>query len=149
VRLRLVAFVALALAIPGLAACSTPITVVGEIDDNRISVNNSIPPPDIWVELHNVGSKPCQLAVVLASVDPGAIPVEGGQGVIDGNTVVDILEVAEIDGEAATERPVVVDPGETVRVQIAFEEAVEQDRVILCNGPGDYAAGRYVALPFS
>lgn len=147
--LRLRPVIGVTLVLGSIAACSATTTVVGEISDSSISVNNSIPPPDIWVELHSVGSRPCPLAVVLTNADPGALPVEGEQVVIDGSTVLDILEVAYIDGEATAERPVVVQPGETVRVQIAFEEAIAEDRVILCNGPGDYEAGRYVALPFS
>jgi uncharacterized cupredoxin-like copper-binding protein len=62
----------------------------------------------------------------------------------------------EIDGRPATGddpvragRHAVVEPGETARVQLALTGMPErEERVIVCNGPGDYEAGRYTVLRF-
>jgi hypothetical protein len=61
----------------------------------------------------------------------------------------------EIDGEPAVSTgipgdAVIVEPTQTAKLQIAFTGVPErEERVNLCNGEGDYEAGRYAVLRFT
>ena len=54
----------------------------------------------------------------------------------------------QINGVAATLGQA-VHPGDVARLQVAFDATPRtDDRVIFCNGAGEYASGRRAALPF-
>jgi hypothetical protein len=145
-------------ALAALTGCGgvTEETVQGEIRDDSLSLVDETAGQSVWIELTNVGSEACELLVVM-SEDPGALPVEGGRveaslGGEGGHRTLEEMYV-EIDGQArGGQEPgesVPVAPGESARLQIAFTGVPErEDRVILCNGEGDYGRGRYAVLEF-
>lgn len=115
----------------------------------------------MWLELSNVGAEPCDLVVIRTELGPDALPLDGERVILsvsgspeDGAYPMDAY--VEIDGQpAGVEDPVragrqaVVEPGKTARVQLALTGMPErEERVIVCNGPGDYEAGRYAVLRF-
>ena len=136
-------------------------TVTGEIRDTAIVLSPDHAGPVVNFELHNVGSEPCDLIVVLTSLPVDALPVDGGRVVTyDGNAI-----QMGPDGGLPTGVPIVgylgqvnkvtatgsqsVQPGDVARLQVAFEGTPRTDNlVILCNGAGQYAAGRRAGLAF-
>jgi len=131
-------------------------TVQGEIRDDALSLVEETAGPTVWIELTNVGTEACELLVVMSEA-PETLPVEGGRvaaslGGEGGHRTLEEMYV-EIDGQArGGQEPgesVPVAPGESARLQIAFTGVPErEDRVILCNGEGDYGRGRYAVLEF-
>jgi hypothetical protein len=146
-----------------LAACgsigSEP-TIGGEIDDAEIRLERSSGPPSVWLELENVGAAPCALVPMLAAMPPDALPVGNGRVVMgtSGDPAIPYPLEAYVelngepvqrgDGEMTDEGWVtVVEPGDVVRLQLAFTGVSEVgERLVLCNGVGDYEAGRFAVL---
>jgi hypothetical protein len=136
-------------------------TVTGEIRDTAIVLSPDHAGAVVNFELRNVGSEACDLIVVLTSLAVDALPTDGGRvQTYDGGAV----EVGP-DGSMPTGLPIVgyvgpgnkvtatlgqsVRPGDVARLQVAFEGTPRSDNlVILCNGVGQYAAGRRALLAF-
>ena len=145
-------------ALAALTACGgiTEETVQGEIRDDALSLVEETAGQSVWIELTNVGSEACELLVVMSDA-PGALPVDGGRvatspGGEGGHRTLEEMYV-EIEGQASgggqPGASVPVAPGQTARLQIASTGVPElEDRVILCNGEGDYERGRYAVLKF-
>lgn len=143
-----------------LAACASEPTIVGQITDSAINLEQQTAPQSVWLELTNVGSAECELLAVRTELPPDSLQVEEGRIVV-GSSGLDgpasaMAAYVEIDGQPAGGEGVgaggshaVVQPGETARIQLALTGTPERaERVILCNGPGDYGSGRYVVLRF-
>lgn len=142
-----------------IAACgSSPNeATTGEIDDTAIRLSADTAPADAWLDLENVGTKVCPLIAVLAS-EPDALPIDGQQVVtaLDSGAAEPIETYVEVNGTPVDRGEVTdegwvtdVAPGDRVRLQIAFEGIPDAgERVVLCNGAGDYAAGRFAVLRF-
>jgi len=91
---------------------------------------------------------------------PHALPVRDGRVVMSlsgaHDVVTPLANYAEIDGKQVvsdgtldeTGPPIIVRPGETMRTQTGFKGTPDGERIFVCNGPGDYEAGRYVVLAF-
>ena len=136
-------------------------TVTGEIRDTAIVLSPDHAGPVVNFELRNVGSEACDLIVVATSLPVDALPVDSGRVVTyDGNAI-----QMGPDGGLPTGVPIVgylgqvnkvtatgsqsVQPGDVARLQVAFSGTPGTDNlVILCNGAGQYAAGRRAALTF-
>ena len=109
-----------------------------------------------------MGSEACDLIVVATSLPVDALPVDSGRVVTyDGGAV-----QMGPDGSLPTGVPIVgyvgpgnkvtatlgqsVQPGDVARLQVAFFGGTPRadNLVILCNGAGQYAAGRRAMLAF-
>ena len=136
-------------------------TVTGEIRDTAIVLSPDHAGTVVNLELRNVGSEPCDLIVVLTSLPVDALPVDNGYVVTydggaveigpDGNPPPGLPMVGhptQINGVTATlGQP--VRPGDVARFQVAFDGTPRTDnRVVFCNGVGQYAAGRRAMLAF-
>ena len=146
----------LAAALVALMGCDAP-TFHGEIDDAEIRLADEQFPISLWLELANVGTQPCELVAMLSPVPADAMPVEGGQVVTSLSGEPDAISPIEFAAEKPDGGPFLRDPrgaaiilpGDRVRVQLGFKSKPEVGvLVIVCNGPGDYEAGRYTAVPF-
>ena len=149
-------------ALAALSACTgAEATISGEIRDDAIVLAQPSGPQSVWLELSNVGAVPCDLAVVRTELAPDSLPLEGGRVVLSQSgspqgEAYPMEAYVEIEGEPATYddpvregRQALVEPGQTARVQLALTGMPErEERVILCNGAGDYEAGRYAVLRF-
>lgn len=152
----------LALAVAVAFWVSRSSTVTGEIRDTAIVLSADHAGAVVNLELRNVGSEPCDLIVVLTSLPVDALPVESGRVVVydtaggvatgpDGEMPAGLPMVGrptQINGVTATfGQP--VGPGDVARFQVAFDSTPRTDnRVIFCNGAGQYAAGRRAVLTF-
>ncbi|MEO8571078.1 MAG: hypothetical protein ABI553_05195 [Chloroflexota bacterium] len=100
-------------------------------------------------ELHNSGTLACDIVLVLTSLSADALPVKDGQVVIadgDGPGHVRPDLTYENDAPYTLGR---VAPGADFSQEIAMEGAPKvDDRVILCNGVGDYQHGRFAPIRF-
>jgi hypothetical protein len=132
-------------------------TITGEIRDTAIILSPDHAGTVVNLELRNVGSEPCDLIVVLTSLPVEALPVENGEVVTyDARGGVGMAPAGlpmvgspdQINDVAATlGQP--VRPGDVARLQVAFDETPRTDnRVVFCNGAGQYAAGRRAVLTF-
>ena len=95
-------------------------------------------------ELRSTGTRPCDLIVAQTSFPMDALPVRDGKVVIteDGSTP----SVAAITGG---EWPGEVAPGAVFAFELGMEGTPKTDeRIVLCNGVGDYDRGRYAVLLF-
>jgi hypothetical protein len=145
-----------------LAGCiGAEATITGEIRDDSIVLVQASGPQSVWVELSNVGTQPCDLVVIRTELAPDALPLEGERVIlsVSGSPEDEAYPMdayVEIDGQpAGVEDPVragrqaIVEPGKTARVQLALTGTPDrEERVIVCNGPGDYEVGRYAVLRF-
>lgn len=152
----------LALAVAATLWVSRSGSVTGEIRDTAIVLSPDHAGAIVNLELRNVGSEPCDLIVVLTSLPVDALPVESGRVVVydtgagvavgpDGSMPPGLPMVGrptQINGVTATlGQP--VRPGDVARFQVAFVSTPRTDnRVIFCNGAGQYAAGRRAVLAF-
>ncbi|MBA2556139.1 MAG: hypothetical protein H0V12_02145 [Chloroflexi bacterium] len=142
-----------------------PPAIAGQIDDNAIRLEQPRAGASVSLHLENVGNEPCMFVAVLTEMAPEALAVEDGRVVLDisGDTSApDPMEAGiEVNGERVGGEPpddpeqeleaahTLLRPGDVARVQLALVGTPEQgERIILCNGPGDHAAGRYAVLPF-
>jgi hypothetical protein len=149
-------------ALATLSGCTgAEATIAGEIRDDAVVLVQDSGPQSVWLELSNVGAAPCDLVVIRTELDPDALPLDGDRVTlsISGSPQGEAYPMdayVEIDGQpAGVEDPVragrqaVVGPGKTARVQLALTGMPEhEERVIVCNGPGEYEAGRYAVLRF-
>jgi hypothetical protein len=123
--------------------------IKGDIRDDGITLAADHAGSNVRFELHNSGTTACDLAIALTSLPMDALPVKDGRVVI-------------VDGESpGIVRPITtyesappytlgrVEAGADFRAEIALEGAPKtDDRVLLCNGVGDYQHGRYAVLRF-
>jgi hypothetical protein len=149
-------------AVATLSACiGAEPTISGEIRETSIVLAQDTGPQSVWLELSNVGVEPCDLVVIRTELDPNALPLDGERVALSmsgtpAGEAYPMEAYVEIDGEPAgaddpvrAGRQAVVEPGETARVQLALTGMPErEERVVVCNGPGDYEAGRYAVLRF-
>lgn len=123
------------LAIAGCASPSTPVT--GQITDQSITLSAASAQANTWFELTNTGANPCDLVVIVTQLPPDQLPIVNGMVQLDAlgaGTVVDSVDSAVQPGTLARwQEQLPTDPG----------SVVSGVRIILCNGPGDYQAGRY------
>lgn len=145
-----------------LSACTdAEATITGEIRDDSIVLEQDSGPQSVWLQLSNVGDDPCELVVIRSELAPDALPLDGERLALNvsgspADRAYPMDAYVEIDRQPVTvEDPVragrhaLVDPGRTARVQLALTSVPEaEERVIACNGPGDYEAGRYAVLRF-
>ncbi len=131
--------------------------VTGEIRDDAIDLEVDTSHHSIWLELTNAGTIPCELSVVLTDT-PHGMPVVDGRADLGSATDPEaerypMLGYTEIDGVVVASEgdlTVTVPPGSVARMQLALIGNPDQgERVILCNNPGDYEAGRYAVLRFN
>lgn len=142
-----------------LAGCGALVEedVTGEIRDDAIDLSVDSAHHSIWLELTNAGTTPCEVSAVLTD-SPDEMPVVGGRADLGSATDPEaerypMLGYIEVDGVPAAHEgdlAVTVPPGSVARMQLAFTGIPDRgERVILCNGPGDYEAGRYAVLRFN
>jgi hypothetical protein len=133
-----------------MAACIGGATSIkGDIEDDGITLGTDHGGSSVRFELHNVGTMPCDLVVALTSLPMDALPVKDGQVVIvnsDGPGIVRPITTYENAPPFTLGR---VEPGAVFQAEVALEGGPKtEDRVLLCNGVGDYQHGRYAALRF-
>lgn len=127
-------------------------TVNGEISDTALVLSPDHAGAVVNFELRNVGSEPCDLVVVLTSLPADALPVERGRVDTYNGTAIEMGP----NGSLPTGVPIMgtgreqsVGPGDVARLQVAFESTPRTDNlVVLCNGEGQYQAGRRATLTF-
>jgi hypothetical protein len=135
-----------------LSSLASTTSIIGEIRDDAIVLSSPIGAPIIQLELRNVGTKPCALVVAQTSMPMDSLPVKNGQVVIDAAGVPGAI-LPEDGGQVGASPDAYtmarVQPGGVFKREMALEGVPKtDDRIILCNGVGDYAAGRYAALRF-
>lgn len=126
------------------AACGGSTTIKGDIRDDSIAIPVDHAGQSVRLELRNVGTQPCDLFVGQTTLPADQLPVVDGQVVItrDGTPG----GVRPMDGGEA---PGSVAPGDVTTLDLALEGTPKtEDRVIFCNGPGEYELGRYATLRF-
>ena len=133
-----------------LGAClGGAVTVSGDIKDDGIALATQRAGANVQIELRNIGTKPCDLVVALTSLTVAALPLKDGQVVIvdgDGPGIVRPITTYEYAPTFILGR---IEPGAVFHAEVALEGAPKtDDRVILCNGVGDYQHGRYAVLRF-
>jgi hypothetical protein len=149
----------LVLLLGGCGSFGSGPTIGGEIDDHEIRLERPSGPPSVWLELENVGSQPCAFVPLLASMPAESLPVSGGEVVIDmsgdPNIPYPMEAHVELNGERAEgligeeDWATVVNPGDRIRLQLALKGTPDEgERVVICNGAGDYEAGRYAVIAF-
>jgi hypothetical protein len=142
-RCGVVAILATATLVSGCLGAAT--TMKGEIGDDRITLASDHAGSAIRLQLHNAGTEPCEFTAVVTALAPDALPVKDGQVVIGSgapNTVGMLM-----GGPAGSLRRVM--PGGDYEIELALQGAPKSgERIMLCNGPTDYARGRYAVLRF-
>jgi hypothetical protein len=131
-----------------VAACAaTPIN--GEIRDDGITLATDHAGSSVRFDLHNVVTTPCDLVVGLTSLPVAALPVKDGHVVIDESGAPGTVRPITTYESAPTFTLGRVERGAVFQTELALEGAPKtEDRVILCNGVGDYQHGRYAVLRF-
>jgi hypothetical protein len=149
----------------GMVGCqllAAPDLISGEIDDTEIRLAQDSAGAAVRLELTNVGGIPCDLVPMLTALPPEALPV------VDGRVVMSLsgdddrpapmeayveLNGAPVDREGGTftEEGWVtrVNPGDEVMLDIGLQGIPDrEERIVVCNGAGDYEAGRYAVVAF-
>jgi hypothetical protein len=127
---------------------ANPIT--GEIKDDTITLAVDHAGQSVWLELRNVGTKPCDIFPGLTSLPIGALPTNAGRVVIDPSNTGPIRP-QDVGITLNGERVMVgtIRPNDVAVIQLGLDGTPKTDeRVILCNGVGDYELGRYTVLRF-
>ena len=141
----LVAAVATLVLVAGCGASA----IKGEITDSGIALSVDHGGPVAQFELHNAGTLPCDVAIALTALPVAALPIVDGRVAIvngDGPDLVRPITTYEAAPPYTLGR---IEPGAVFRIEIALEGTPKsEDRVLLCNGIGDYALGRYAVLRF-
>ena len=140
------AFAALVLAAGCIGGASA---IKGVIRDDGITLESDHAGSNVRFELHNSGKTACDLVVALTSLPIAALPVKEGRVVIvdgDGPGIVRPITTYENAPPYTLGR---VEPGADFSAEIALDSTPKaEDRVLLCNGVGDYEHGRFVGLRF-
>ena len=123
--------------------------VKGVIRDDGITLETDHAGSNVRFELHNSGTMACDLVVAVTSLPITALPLKDGRVVIvigDGPGIVKPITTYENAPPYTLGR---VEPGADFSVEIALESTPQsEDRVLFCNGVGDYEHGRFVGLRF-
>jgi hypothetical protein len=131
-----------------LGTQANPIT--GEIKDDTITLAVDHAGQSVWLELRNVGTKPCDIFPGLTSLPVGALPTNAGRVVIDPSNTGPIVPMdvgITLNGELVMVGT--IRPNDVALIQLGLDGTPKtEERVILCNGVGDYALGRYAVLRF-
>jgi pectin methylesterase-like acyl-CoA thioesterase len=133
-----------------LAACGGSSIIKGSIKDDAITLSTDHAGATVRFELQNTGATPCDLFVGLTSLSVDALPLKDGRVVITnadpGPGIVRPITTYENSEPYSLGR---VQPGASFSIEIALEGAPRaEERVLLCNGPGDYEHRRYAILRF-
>jgi hypothetical protein len=146
----------------GCQMLAAPDPITGEIDDTEIRLAQDHAPAAVRLELTNVGSTPCELVPMLTVLTPDALPVVDGRVVMtlsgDDDRPAPMEAYVDLNGEPVdrlgglmTERGWVtrVDPGDEVMLDIGLQGIPDRaERIVVCNGRGDYETGRYAVVAF-
>jgi hypothetical protein len=155
----------LLLASAGMIGCqmlASPETITGEIDDTEIRLSQERAPAAVRLELTHVGSTPCELVPMLTALPPEALPVVDGRVVMtlsgDDDRPGPMEAYVELNGEPVaregglmTEQGWVtrVNPGDEVMLDIGLQGIPDRsERIVVCNGRGEYETGRYAVVAF-
>lgn len=137
--------------------------IKGQIEDSRIVLPVDHAGHDIWLELKNVGTTPCDIYPAMTSLPMDAFPVKDGRVVIDLSGAPGVVRPIDTGIEVNGNRPqpgggdpgkaggylARLNPSDTALMQLALEGTPPtEDRIILCVGAGDYERGRYAVLKF-
>ncbi len=144
VRMTRVAPVAAAIASLLLVGACGAATIKGEIMDDRITLAAGHAGPNVRLELHNGGTTPCAVIVVLTELPADALPIKDGRVVVDesgsGGPVRPANDALGMGHSL---------PGAILQLDIAMDAApTSGERVVLCNFTGQYEHGRYATLQF-
>jgi hypothetical protein len=121
-------------------------TMKGEIRDDSIGLASDHAGSAVRLQLHNAGTTPCEFTAVVTTLPPDALPVKDAQVVIDSSGAPNTVQML-MGGPAGSLKRVM--PGEDYEIELALEGAPRTgERIMLCNGVGDYARGRYTVLRF-
>ena len=119
----------------------------GEIGDRSIVLAADHAGSAVRFSLHNGGTTPCDLIVVLGSMKPTALPVKDGMVVVSDTGASGTVRFPY--GGGTTGFVARIQPGETFETEVALEGPPATDeRIVLCNGTGDYQNGRWALLRF-
>ncbi len=132
-----VSLIASALLVGGCIGGATGLK--GEIKDDGITLAADHAGSNVRLELHNAGTKPCDLVVAVTNLAVDALPVVDKQVVItmgDGPGIVRPITTYE---EAPRYVLTHIEPGQTFSGEVALEGAPTDgsERVLLCNNLGD------------
>lgn len=125
------------------------VTVKGEIRDDGMTLERTAAPAQVRYELRNVGRLPCDFVVAYTSLSPDSLPVRGGRVVLTDAGGPDAV-MPDVTYERPPEYTLGrIDAGGTGSWEVALEGApATGERIIFCNGVGDYQRGRYALLRF-
>jgi hypothetical protein len=127
-----------------LVGCGAGGPIKGEIRDAAFTLAVDHAPTSVRFELRNLGTKPCDLVAAQTSLPMNALPVKDGKVVIaqDGSA-------NSVRAMTGGEFPGQVEPGADFAFELGMESTPATDqRIIFCNGVGDYESGRYAVLRF-
>jgi hypothetical protein len=131
-----------------VAACAAK-PIKGEIRDDGITLATDHAGSSVRFDLHNVGTTPCDLVGGLTSLPVAALPVKDDHVVLDESGAPGTVRPITTYESAPTFTLGRVKPGAVFQSEVALEGTSKtEDRVILCNGVGDYQYGRYAVLRF-
>lgn len=122
----------------------------GEIRDDGVTLAADHAGAAVRFELHNAGTKSCDLVVALTTLAADALPVVDRQVVITNSDGTGIVRPITTYEEAPPYVLKHIEPGETFSGEVALEGAPKDgsERVLFCNNLGDYQLGRYAVLRF-
>jgi hypothetical protein len=146
----------------GCQQLAAPHQITGEIDDTEIRLAQDRAPAAVRLELTNIGSTPCELVPMLSVLAHDALPVVDGRVVMslsgDDDRPAPMEAYVELNGERVdreggtmTEQGWVtrVNPGDEVMLDIGLQGIPDRsERIVVCNGRGDYETGRYAVVAF-
>jgi hypothetical protein len=150
-------------AMMGCQMLAAPESMTGEIDDTEIRLSQDTASASVRLELTNVGSIPCQLVPMLTVLPPEALPVLDGRVVMtlsgDDDRPAPMEAYVELNDEPIVDREggtmteqgwvTLVNPGDEVMLEFGLEGIPDRsERIVACNGRGDYEAGRYAVVAF-
>jgi hypothetical protein len=132
-----------AVAFFGCTADPPKTAVRASVDDARVVLQPPRGSEDVVLTIDNMGTRPCPLVVFITDdvngpVDPDRLPV--ADGVVDFDSG-DFHEIEAAEGVEQGGPP--IEPGEQRSLTLGFKGSPIVTRVVLCNGAGDYEAGRY------
>lgn len=146
-NVRIVPLIATALLAVGCIGGAT--SLKGEIKDNSITLAADHAGSNVRLELRNTGTKSCDLVVALTSLPVDALPVVDKQVVITDGDGPGIVRPVKTYEDAPPFTLGHIEPGSTFSYEVALDSTPRsEERVLFCNGLGDYQHGRYALLRF-
>ena len=146
----------------GCQMLASPQTITGEIDDTAIRLAQDSGPAAVRLELTHVGSTPCELVPMLTPLPPEELPVVDGRVVMtlsgDDDRPAPMEAYVELNGEPFAREGMMTEQGWVTRVHPGDEVMLDiglqgippdrSERIVVCNGRGDYETGRYAVVAF-